>query len=316
MINWWGLIISLLTFIAGLHIMSSGLKIAAGQRLKGFLKLLTINPLLGVITGALVTVILQSSSFTTVMVVGLVNTGLLNLNQGISIMVGANIGTTITGQILSFSFIEWVLPVTICGIVILLISRYRFKELRGFGAALVGVGMLFGGLHGMSDALKSLRESILIINLLIQAGETPVKGILMGAFSTLILQSSGAVIGIIMALGLQGILTLSASIAIILGADMGTCITSMVASLGTNIHARRAALAHLIFNIIGAICLLLIYNSFLQLVLTTSSQLPRQIANAHTLYNVFNSLIILPFINKFTRLVIYLLPDEKKIKNN
>ncbi|RQD75408.1 MAG: Na/Pi cotransporter family protein [Candidatus Syntrophonatronum acetioxidans] len=311
MVNWWGLTFSLLTFIAGLHIMSSGFKLAAGQKLKDFLKLLTFNPLLGVFTGALVTLILQSSSITTVMVVGLVNTGLLNLKQGISIIVGANIGTTVTGQILSFSLIKSAYPLTALGGVILLLFRSRFKRLRGIGKGLIGLGMLFGGLDGMSLALKPLRESTFILSLLIQAGEVPVKGILMGALSTLFLQSSGAVMGIMLALAMQGIVSLPASISIILGADMGTCITSLIASLGTNIHARRTALAHLIFNIIGAFCLLLIFDPFVTLIKIISSELPRQVANAHTMYNLFNTLIIIPFINQFTRLVTYLIPNGR-----
>ncbi len=314
LINWLVLAGGVSALISGLHIMSSGLKFTAATRLKKYLELFTSNPLLGALTGTVATMILQSSSITTIMVVGLVNSGLMDLTRGISIIIGANIGTTITAQILAFQLTDWALPITAIGLVILLLGRSRGAYLFGLGKSLSGAGLLFLGLHIMTTAVKPLRESPYILNLLIEAGEVPLQGILMGALSTFLFQSSGAVIGIIMAMSLQGIVSLPASIAIILGADMGTCITSMIASIGTGIHARRTAFAHLLFNIIGAACLLTIFNVFTSIVMETSSVVTRQIANAHTFYNIFNALIILPFVNIFARFIEYIIPERKTEK--
>ncbi len=311
LVNWLVLVGGVSALISGLHMMSSGLKLTAASKLKKYLNILTNNPLLGALTGAVVTMILQSSSITTIMVVGLVNTGLINFTQGISIIIGANIGTTITAQILAFQLTDWALPITAVGLVFLLLGRFRSPYLWGLGKSLLGAGLLFLGLYMMTTALKPLRESPYILNLLLEAGEVPLQGVLIGALSTFLFQSSGAVIGIIMAMAVQGMVSLPVSIAIILGADMGTCITSMIASIGTDIHARRTAFAHLIFNIIGATCLLTIFNYFTSIVMETSPVITRQIANAHTLYNIFNALIILPFVNIFARFIEYIIPEKK-----
>ncbi len=294
--------------------MSRGLKVAASSRVKQGLSLLAGNPLMGLLSGTAATVVLQSSSITTVMVVGLVNSELITLKQGISMIVGANIGTTVTAQIIAFPLSEWVVPVAVLGLLLLLLARLKFKHVLGLGKTLLGGSFLILGLNLMSSSLSPLRESPWIISLLIEAGEVPLRGILMGAMTTFLFQSSSAVIGIIMAMAVQGIVSLPAGIAIILGADMGTCITSMIASVGTNLNARRAALAHLIFNVIGALCMLPLFNYFTYIVMETSSYMPRQIANAHTFYNIFNAIIIIPFINFFTRLIIFLMPGKKEEK--
>lgn len=291
--------------------MSRGLKLAASSRIKEKLRILTGNPLLGLISGTVATMVLQSSSITTVMVVGLVNSELITLKQGISIIVGANIGTTITAQIIAFPLNEWALPAAILAVFLLLLARLKSKYLFGLGKTMLGGSFLFLGLNLMSSSLSPLRESPWIISLLMEAGEVPIRGIFMGAVTTFLFQSSSAVIGIIMAMAVQGIVSLPAGIAIILGADMGTCITSMIASVGTNLNARRAALAHLIFNIVGATCMLPFFHYFTLVVMESSSSMTRQIANAHTFYNLFNALLIIPFIHIFTRLIIFLMPGNK-----
>ena len=292
--------------------MSRGLKLAASSRVKKSLRIMTENPVLGLISGTAATMVLQSSSITTAMVVGLVNSELITLKQGISIIVGANIGTTITAQIIAFPLNEWAMPVAVLGILLLLLARLKSKSLFGLGKTILGGSFLFLGLNLMSSSLSPLRESPWIISLLIEAGEIPLRGIFMGAVTTFLFQSSSAVVGIIMAMAVQGIVSLPAGIAIILGADMGTCITSMIASVGTNLNARRAALAHLIFNIVGAACILPLFHYFTYVVIESSPFMPRQIANAHTFYNLFNALLIIPFINIFTRFIIFLMPGKNQ----
>nr|WP_241423121.1 Na/Pi symporter [Candidatus Contubernalis alkalaceticus] len=292
--------------------MSKGLKEAASYSVKQGLRRLAGNPLMGLMVGTAAAVVLQSSSITTVMVVGLVNSELITLKQGISMIVGANIGTTVTAQVIAFPLHEWAVPAAVLGLIFLLLSRIKSKSIFRLGKILLGGSFLFIGLNLMSSSLSPLRESTWIIPLLIEAGEVPFKGILMGAVTTFFFQSSSAVIAIIMAMAQRGIVSLPAGIAIILGADMGTCITSMIASVGTNLNARRAALAHLIFNVIGAFCMLPFFHYFTHIVMETSSYMPRQIANAHTFYNIFNAIIIIPFINFFTRFIIFLMPGRKE----
>ncbi len=293
--------------------MSRGLRLAASSKIKERLRILTENPLMGLLCGTIATMVLQSSSITTVMVVGLVNSELITLKQGISIIVGANIGTTVTAQIIAFPLHEWALPAAAIGILLLLLARLTSTSLTSLGKTLLGGSFLFLGLNLMSSSLSPLRESPWIISLLLEAGEIPLRGMLMGAASTFLFQSSSAVIGIIMAMAVQGIVSLPAGIAIIIGADMGTCITSMLASIGTNLNARRAALAHLIFNIVGAFCILPIFHYFTSAVIESSSHVTRQVANAHTMYNLFNALLIIPFINIYTRFILFLTPENKGV---
>lgn len=312
MVKWLQFFAGLTLLLVGFHIMSSGFRLVPTSKIKFYLTKLTGNRILGLLTGTIATMVLQSSSVTTVMVVGLVNSGLLNLTRAIPVIIGANIGTTITAQILAFNLMDWAFPLLCAGFVVLLLTRARIKYLFGLGKAIFGIGLLYLGLNMMSGALKPLRESPLILNLLLEAGEVPLRGILMGALVTFLFQSSSAVIGVVMAMAMQGIVSLPASTAIILGADMGTCITSMIASIGTDINAKRTALAHLIFNIIGAVCLLPLFYLFVNLIRETSPSLIRQIANAHTFYNIFNAVIILPFVNMFAGLIVYITPEGKK----
>lgn len=315
LLHWMGLITGLIIFISGLQVMSRGIRLAASSKIKKRLRILTEKPLMGLLCGIIATMVLQSSSITTVMVVGLVNSELITLKQGISIIVGANIGTTVTAQIIAFPLHEWALPAAAIGILLLLVARLRYKSITGLGKTLLGGSFLFLGLNMMSSSLSPLRESPWIISLLLEAGEIPLRGMFMGAVSTFLFQSSSAVVGIIMAMAVQEIVSLSAGIAIIIGADMGTCITSMIASIGTNLNARRAALAHLIFNVVGAACILPIFHYFTSAVVESSPHVTRQVANAHTMYNIFNAFLIIPFINIYVRFILILTPENRGVIN-
>lgn len=308
----WGLLGGIVLLLGGLQLMSHGMKGLAASRLEYYLQACTAHPLAGALAGALVTMLLQSSSVTTVMVVGLVNSGLLDLTRGISIIAGANVGTTVTGQIISLDLDYLVLPLAVGGVLLYGGSRFRGgKGSAGLGKVSLGSSFLFMGLQLMTYALKPLRESHLILQYLLAAGEIPARGILGGALAGFLFQSSSGVMGIIISLSLQGLVTLRAGLALMVGADLGTCVTSLLASLGTNINARRAALAHLMFNLVGCLGILPIFSWFVELLSEPSLSPARQLANAHTAYNIFNVMLIIPFINLFARLVIFFMPEGR-----
>ncbi|NLK01093.1 MAG: Na/Pi cotransporter family protein [Clostridia bacterium] len=298
-------------FLYGIGIMGEGLQRIAGDRMRKILEVLTGLPLVGVLVGAAVTSIIQSSSATTVMVVGFVNTGLMTLRQAISVIMGANIGTTITAQLIAFKLTDYVLPIIALGFGLYFISKNR--QIKYLGYVILGFGILFLGLNTMSDAMFPLRSSQKFTDFILMFGTKPLLGLLTGVIITIMIQSSSATIGILMALSTQGLLPLETAIPILLGDNIGTCITAMLASIGTSLSAKRAALAHVCFNVVGAIIFLLFLPLFKNLVLAFSppGDIARQIANAHTSFNVVNTLLFLPLIGFLETLVTSIIPGEE-----
>ncbi|MGI6485902.1 MAG: Na/Pi cotransporter family protein [Tepidanaerobacteraceae bacterium] len=298
-------------FIYGMRLMGEGLEKAAGDKLKNLLELLTRNRFLGVTVGMLVTAIIQSSSATTVMVVGLVNAGLMNLNQAIGIIMGANIGTTMTAQLIAFKLTDLALPAIGIGTAVFMFSKQKTQKF--IGEIILGFGLLFFGMQTMEIALKPLAKMPEFVNFLASFSKTPVLGVLAGFLTTGIIQSSSATIGILQALAGQGIVDISIALPILFGDNIGTCVTALLSSIGTNITARRAALLHLIIKVIGTVIFLFLIPVLKTVVLTTSPDPIRQIANAHTIFNVTNTIILLPFSFVLIKLVTRLMPGEPVI---
>lgn len=298
-------------FIYGMKLMGEGLEKAAGNRLKNILELLTRNKVLGVIVGAVVTAIIQSSSATTVMVVGLVNAGIMDLYQAVGVIMGANIGTTMTAQLIAFKLTKLALPAIGIGTALHMFGKNKSQKF--IGQVVLGFGLLFYGMQTMEVALKPLAKSQAFVDFMAQFGKTPLLGVLVGALTTGLIQSSSATIGILQALASQGIVNISIALPILFGDNIGTCVTALLASIGTNITAKRAALIHLSFNIIGTIIFMTILPFYKSIVVMTSSDPVRQIANAHTLFNTINTIIQLPFSAYLVRLVTLALPGKPDI---
>ncbi len=290
-----GLMGGLGLFIYGIHLMGECLQKAAGDRTRKILGRLTNNPVLGVLVGAGITGIIQSSSATTVMLVGFVNAGLMTLTQAVGVIMGANIGTTVTGQIVAFNLIDYALPIV--GIGFALSFFPKNKKYKNIGEIILGFGILFLGLKIMTDSVKFFKGQKCISNMLIAVGNTknpvlaPLLGVLAGLVTTMIIQSSSATIGLLIALARSGVVPIHAAIPILLGDNIGTCITAILASIGTSLSARRTALAHAVFNIVGTIIILIFLNPYQKFIVFLSPvSVPRQIANAHTLFNVINTI--------------------------
>jgi len=291
-------------FLYGITLMSASLQKAAGQRLKNVLKLLTTNRFVAVSVGAFVTALIQSSSATSVMVVGFVNAGLLQLQQAIGVIIGANIGTTITGQLIAFKIDKFALPIIGVGFAMMMLSKHRQRRL--WGEAMVGFGLLFLGLSIMKQVLTPLGGSEIFRNFFIRFSTQPILGVLAGMLVTFIIQSSSATVGLTMALAAAGLIDLRGAICLVLGENIGTTITAQIASIGSNRIARQAAFAHSMFNVIGVAAMtILMYTSpfYVNLVRSTSGDIMRQVANSHTLFNVMNAAIFVPLIG-FLKLVV------------
>lgn len=295
-------------FLFGIAKMAEGMQNAAGDKLKRILELFTSRPTIAILTGALATMIVQSSSSTTVMVVGFVNAGLMNLTQAVGTIMGANIGTTITAQIVAFKITDIALPLIGIGAILNFLSRR--KTVQNIGLGILGFGMLFYGMEIMSGSIAPLREYEPFINMLVRFGQNPLLGVLAGALFTLIIQSSSATTGVAIALSLQGLIDLPSGIALTLGANIGTCITALLASIGTSVTAKRAAVAHVMFNFFGAVLFLVLIKPFASIVAHTGSTVARQLANAHTIFNVTNTVLLFPFINQFVALIERIIPGE------
>ncbi|MFO7942245.1 MAG: Na/Pi cotransporter family protein [Bacillota bacterium] len=292
----------------GIRLMSDGLQAAAGERLRALLGKLTNNPIMGVLTGTIITAAIQSSSATTVMVVGLVNAGLLSLPQAIGVIMGANIGTSITAQLIAFNLGDFSLPAIGIGAMLYLFVRRR--SLKNIGQSVLGFGILFLGLTIMSDTVIPLRELPAFQRIIVSMEGHAFYGILVGAGMTVALQSSSGTIGILQGLANQGVVGLGAALPVLIGDNIGTTVTALIASAGTSITARRAAISHTLFNLVGAVLFILALPYFAAVVLSLSSEPMRQLAHAHTLFNVSNALIQLPFVMVLARAVRYLVPGE------
>lgn len=295
-------------FLYGMHLLSDALQKTAGDRLKKLLEILTTNKYLGVMVGASITAIIQSSSATTVMVVGLVNAGIMNLSQAVGVIMGANIGTTMTAQIIAFKFNDIVPYSIIIGSFLVLFSRK--KSHKQLGELVIGFGILFMGMHMMTEAMKPLKDIPAFTEFMLKLKDHPLLGLFAGLALTSIIQSSSATIGILQALAMQGLIPIEAALPILFGENIGTCVTAMIASIGTSITARRAALLHLTFNIIGSVIFIIILKPIVSLVALTAIEPARQIANAHTFFNITNTLLQLPFASLLIAFVTKVIPGE------
>lgn len=299
-------------FLFGLEQLSAGLKAVAGEKMKTILAKLTSNRFLGMITGAFVTAIIQSSSVTTVLVVGFISAGLMKLTQSIGIIMGANVGTTITAQIIAFKITHFAMLMVAVGFFMFFFGRGdKFKQ---YGNMIMGLGLVFLGMNLMSDAMKPLRSFEPFLELMVSM-ENPFLGLLVGAAFTALVQSSSATTGIVIALATQGLLSLPGGIALIFGANVGTCVTAMLASIGKPREAIRAAVVHVLFNVAGVLLWIGFVDQLAAVVRDIggeASGTARDIANAHTIFNVANACIFIWFVTPFAKLVERLVPLEEQ----
>ncbi len=291
-------------FLYSIRLISASLQLVAGDRLRRLIGALTRTSVLGVIVGAVATVLVQSSSAVTVMTVSFVDAGFMTLRQAVSVILGANVGTTITGQILAIKIKDYVYIFILLGILLSLFCKTAKR--RNLGNAFIGIGLLFVGMQTMEGATSFLgnqRELFLMFS------KQPWLGVLAGTGVTLLIQSSAATVGLVMALGMQGVLPLESAIPIVLGDNIGTTITAILASIGAKRTAKQACAAHVLFNVIGVLIFLPLMPLYIDFIRSTSSSISHQIANTHSLFNVCNMLIFLMLITPFTNLVRRIIPD-------
>lgn len=318
-----GLFGGLALFLYGMDMMSDGLQKAAGERMRYILGLLTKNPIMGVLAGALVTAVIQSSSATTVMVIGFVSAGLMTLPQAISIILGANIGTTMTAQIIAFDIGDYVYPIIFIGFLAAFIAKNKHEFAYNVGNTILGFGILFVGIETMSSTMKPLANSQLFLDMIGAVADIPVLGLLLGTVMTVIVQSSSAVIAVLQNFasqagpdGVTSVLGLAGAIPVLFGSNIGTTITAALACIGQPREAKRTAAAHSIFNITGSILFMFILGPFTKLVEMISPAgdevdvIARQIANAHTAFNVVNTIIWIPLIWLMVKIVMALIPEK------
>lgn len=299
-------------FLYGMQMMSTGLEAAAGNRMKSILEKLTSNRIKGVLVGAAITAVIQSSSATTVMVVGFVNSGLMTLKQAVWVIMGANIGTTITGQLIALD-IGAIAPLfAIAGVGAIMFIKS--EKVHHISSIFAGLGILFMGMDMMGAAMSPLKESEAFISLMTKF-DNPLLGILVGVLFTAVIQSSSASVGILQALASTGMIPLSSAVFVLFGQNIGTCITAVLASIGMKVNAKRTTVIHLLFNIIGTvlftvICLVTPYVTWIEAM--TPGDPVAQIANAHTVFNIVTTLLLLPFGTHMANIAVRILPDSKK----
>ena len=299
-------------FLYGMQMMSTGLEAAAGNRMKSILEKLTSNRVKGVLFGAAITAVIQSSSATTVMVVGFVNSGLMTLKQAVWVIMGANIGTTITGQLIALD-IGAIAPLfAIAGVGAIMFIKS--EKVHHISSIFAGLGILFMGMDMMGAAMSPLKESEVFISLMTKF-DNPLLGILVGALFTAVIQSSSASVGILQALASTGMIPLSSAVFVLFGQNIGTCITAVLVSIGMKVNAKRTTVIHLLFNIIGTvlftvICLVTPYVTWIEAM--TPGDPVAQIANAHTVFNIVTTLLLLPFGTHMANIAVRILPDSKK----
>ncbi len=311
-------------FLFGMHIMSDSLQRIAGVRLRRILERITTNRVIAVLAGTAITAIIQSSSATTVMVVGLVNAGLMTLMQAVGVVIGANIGTTITAQIIAFKLTDIALPLIGIGMFTkLLCKRESFKY---WGDFILGFGLLFYGLLVMKTGVMPLRSAPWVSEFFVHFSTSPLPGVIVGTLVTMLFQSSSATVGLVIALASTGVVDFYGAAALVLGDNIGTTITAQLASIGTNVSAKRVARAHLLFNVFGVCIILLIFPLFVRFVdfitpgdpsLAVNGGLPysaRHIANFHTIFNVTNCLIFLPLMELLAKISTFLVPGEESVR--
>ncbi len=298
-------------FIFGINRLSGSLKKITSNKLKTVINTLTKKSWSTVLVGLFTTMLIQSSSATSVMTVGFVNAGLLTLRQALGIIMGANIGTTVTAQIVSFKIDILAYPLIIIGFLMHFLSRRR--RYKNIGMTIIGLGLLFLGMTVMKGALGPLKDNEIFKNFLLVFSRNPFYGILAGLGLTALLQSSSATIGLLIALASQGLLPIEAAIPILIGDNIGTCSTALISSIGATVTAKRTAFSHLIFNILGTIVfVILLYVFRLQPLIAslTGKSIPRQIANIHTIFNIITTIILFPMIGLFEKVVLKIIPGK------
>ncbi len=318
-----GLLGGLAIFIFGMNMMSESLQKAAGEKMKKILGILTVNPVMGVLAGTIATAVMQSSSATTVMVIGFVSAGLMTLKQGISVILGANIGTTMTAQLLAFNISDYIFVIIFVGFIVSFV--FKSEKIKSIGQTIFAFGLLFEGIQIMSSVMKPLAASPVFINMIDHVSGMPVLGVLVGTLMTLVVQSSSATIAVLQNFaaqagpdGVSSIIGLAGAIPILLGDNIGTTITALLACIGQSRDAKRTALAHCTFNITGAFLFIWFvkpYAHFIQAISTKGPEvevIARQIANAHTIFNITMTLIWLPLIWLLVKIVVKILPYKEK----
>lgn len=318
-----GLLGGLAMFLYGMNSMSDALQKAAGEKMKRILGFLTKNPLMGALAGALVTAVLQSSSATTVMVIGFVSAGLMSLPQDISVIFGANIGTTMTAQLMAFKISNYIYPIIFIGFIMNFV--FKKEKIRNVGMVIFSFGLLFEGIEVMGGVMKPLASSAIFVDLMGKVSEIPVLGVVLGAVMTLVVQSSSATIAVLQNFasqpgpdGIHSVIGLAGAIPILFGDNIGTTITALLASIGQSKNAKRTAIAHSTFNITGTILFMFLIRplaAFVQWISPKGDELDiisRQIANAHTTFNVACTLIWLPLIPVMVKIVKFIIRGEDK----
>ena len=308
-----GVIGGLGLFLYGMNVMSNGLQKAAGDKLKSIIGMLTTNKYMAVIVGAVVTAIIQSSSASTVMVVGFLNAGMMKLTQAVGVIMGANIGTTITAHIIAFKIDKYAPIIVGISVGIWLFSKNR--KIKQLAEAFIGFGILFIGMAFMGDALRPLEEYEAFRNMLISFGTTPFLGILAGFLITVLVQSSSASTGILLALAMEGLVSINSGLPILFGINMGTTTTAMISSIGANRAAKRAAVFHFLFNFIGTIIFVFLLQKPTYWIITklNPNDVARQIAYAHTIFNISTTLILLPFSGKLVEIAKKIVTGEEDV---
>ena len=305
-------------FLFGINKMSDSLQAVAGSEMRRILKVLINTPLKGVLVGLGVTALIQSSSATTVMMIGLVNTGIMTLNQAVGVVMGANIGTTITAQLIAFNIGQYAFLFVILGVILLFIRKNRVME--HWSQIIIGFGLLFVGLNVMYAAVSPLQESVVMRNLMIKLATNPLLSILIGTAFTMLIQSSSASIGIVIVLASTGLIPFEGALYLVFGDNIGTTITAWLAAMSSGNTAKRVAMVHTLFNIFGTIIFgtltyLGIYTIFINWItpgnVYAGQNIARHIANGHTMFNVFNTLLFLPFANQLANLATKIIPPDK-----
>lgn len=306
------LLIILLDFVTGtlclsfgVRLLSTGLESINKNRIKKVIRRFTSNVFTAFITGTLLTALVQSSTAITIMTVSLVNSGLMQLAQAVGIIYGANIGTTVTAQLMSFRLTDYAYLILILGLIINLISRKH--SLKGLGKAICGFGLMFIGLKILNSGVPLIKESETVYNIFLSYGKNQYAGLILGIIITMLVQSSSATVGLTIVLFNAGLISFEAALGLTIGDNIGTCISAQIASIGTNLAARRTAWSHTLYNIIGAVAAMAILKPFANLIITITSALgqdeTRLIANAHTIFNVLSALVFLPLTKFYVRFI-------------
>ncbi|MCX7922648.1 MAG: Na/Pi cotransporter family protein [Clostridia bacterium] len=298
----------------GVNLMSGGLEKANTRVMKSILTRFTDNVLSAFTVGTLITALVQSSTAVTVITVGFVNSGLMKLSQAVGIIYGANIGTTITAQLMSFKITDFALPILLIGLVI---SKLSTKQsIKNIGVAIIGFGFMFLGISILNWSVPYIKESRIAYELFKEYGTNPYIGLFIGMLATMLVHSSGATVGLTIVLFGSNLISFEAAMGLTLGDNIGTCITAQLASLGTSISARRTAWAHTVYNIIGVIAVLIFFSPFIFIVRYATSLLGqdeiRLVANAHTIFNILSAAVFLPLTKYYVRFMEFIIPEKRK----